>query len=166
MLDQDHLILRTKCLWMIYKSLHLFPAEAKEELISLIVNKYFYSLFFSWSWNVRSIISYLLLYQLHFIHFELINIINDKGKSDANAQSAQYQNTIMRNLVKPVKKSPIIIDSDDEAHYDEHTCILFLLINIAMEYEQIGILHQTEVIKLLKDKMEEIDFLTEYFTGK
>ena len=136
LLEQDHLILRSKCLWMIYKSLHLFPAEAKEELINLIVNKYFYSLFYSWSWNVRSLITHLLLYQLHFIHFELINIVNEAAKSD-NSQSVKYQNTIMRNLIKPVQKSSII-DSDNEAIYDESISKIFKFKYVANEYKQIA----------------------------
>ena len=37
---------------------------------------------------------------------------------------------------------------------------------IANEYKQIGILQDTDVINILKEKMEEIDFLIEYFTGK
>lgn len=103
LLDQDHLILRTKWLWMIYKSLHLFPAEAKEELINLIVKKYFYKLFFSWSWNVRSLVTHVLLYQLHFIHFELVNIINDKNKNEQTPKQPKYENTIIKNLMKPKK---------------------------------------------------------------
>ena len=45
--------------------------------------------------------------------------MNEKAKND-NSQSSKYQNTIMRNLIKPVQKSPIIIDSDNEAIYDEN----------------------------------------------
>lgn len=119
---------------MIYKSLHLFPAEAKEELINLIVNKYFYTLFYSWSWNVRSLITHLLLYQLHFIHFELVNIINEKAKNDCS-HSAKYQNTIMRNLIKPIQKQAIIIDSDNEAIYDENMS-KFLSLNFLSERVQ------------------------------
>lgn len=116
------MILRTKCLWMIYKSLHLFPAEAKEELINLVVNKMFYKLFYNWSWNVRSLITHVLLYQLHFIHFELVNIINEKSKHENTPKQSKYQNTLIRNLLKPKKKNPVTIDSDDEAHYDQKIC--------------------------------------------
>lgn len=37
---------------------------------------------------------------------------------------------------------------------------------VAAEYEQIGILHHTNVITKLKEKMDEIDFLIFYYTGK
>lgn len=113
---------------MIYKSLHLFPAEAKEELIALVVNKYFYKLFFSWSWNVRSLITHVLLYQLHFIHFELVNMINDKNKHDKTPKQAKFDDTLIRNLLKPKKTSPVVVDSDDEVHYDQKMCKLIRFI--------------------------------------
>ena len=37
---------------------------------------------------------------------------------------------------------------------------------IAAGFEQIGILHHTDIINDLKEKMEEIDFLIFYYTGK
>jgi hypothetical protein len=108
---------------MIYKSLHLFPAEAKEELIGLIVNKNFYKLFYSWSWNVRSLVTHVLLYQLHFIHFELVNIINQKqSKHKTTPKQSKYQNNLIKHLMKPKNKNPVNIDSDDEAHYDQKIC--------------------------------------------
>lgn len=126
LLDQDHLILRTKCLWMIYKSLHLFPAEAKEELINMIVTKYFNKLFFNWSWNVRSLITHVLLYQLHFIHFELLNIVNEKPKSEKKKEhtpkQAKFQSSIMRHLQKPKKQHINNIDSDEEVQYEQKVC--------------------------------------------
>lgn len=107
---------------MIYKSLHLFPAEAKEELITLLIKRYFYYLFYSWSWNVRSLITHVLLYQLHFIHFELVNILNEKNRHESTPKQNKYQNALIRNLIKPKKKAPVTIDSDDEAHYDQKIC--------------------------------------------
>lgn len=144
---------------MIYKSLHLFPAEAKEELITLLIKKYFYKLFFSWSWNVRSLVTHVLLYQLHFIHFEFVKILNDKKKStNTNTpRPTSFDDALIKNLMKPKKKNPVAIDSDDEVHYDQ---------KITAEVDQIGIFHNTAVIGLLKEKMEEIDFLIFYYTGK
>lgn len=112
---------------MIYKSLHLFPAEAKEEMIALVIKKNFNKLFYSWSWNVRSLITHVLLYQLHFIHFELVNIINDKSKIESTPKQAKHQNAIMRNLLKPKNTNPVTIDSDDESHYDQKICKPFLI---------------------------------------
>jgi hypothetical protein len=107
---------------MIYKSLHLFPAEAKEELIILVVKKNFNRLFYSWSWNVRSLITHVLLYQLHFIHFELVNIISEKNKHEYTPKQSKYQNAIMTNLLKPKQTTPLNIDSDDDSHYDQKIC--------------------------------------------
>ncbi|CAI2367220.1 unnamed protein product [Moneuplotes crassus] len=159
LLDQDHLILRTKCLWMIYKSLHLFPAEAKEELINMIVTKYFNKLFFNWSFNVRSLVTHVLLYQLHFIHFEMVKIMNEKPKhrkkKEKTPKRDKFESTIMRNLQKPKKAAPEV--DDEEAHY-EH--------KISEEYEKIAILKNTDVIKKVKERMDDIKFLVSYYTGK
>lgn len=61
------------------------------------------------------------------------------------------------NLIKPNKKSIVNVDSDDEIIYEQR---------MPSEYEQIGILDQTQIIDTLKERMEEIDFLIYYFTGK
>ena len=61
------------------------------------------------------------------------------------------------NLIKPNKKSIVNVDSDDEIIYEQR---------MSNEYEQIGILDQTQIIDTLKERMEEIDFLIYYFTGQ
>ena len=44
--------------------------------------------------------------------------------------------------------------------------VSYLSLPLAEEYEKIGILHYTEVISKLKERMDEIDFLIYHFTGQ
>ncbi len=81
MLGHDHLIVRTRCLFLIYNTLHLFPVESKFEIMTLILDEFFFELFFSWSWNVRTITNMVLLYQFHFINIELVNYVKSPSVS-------------------------------------------------------------------------------------
>ena len=81
MLDHEHLVVQTKCLEMLYQTLHIFPTHFKIEIIRMLLDDYFYKLIFSWSWNVRTMIIHVLLYQLQFIHVELVSHLKHRNAS-------------------------------------------------------------------------------------
>lgn len=50
-----------------------------------------------------------------------MNIINQKQSKENKQTPTQpkYQNNLIKHLMKPKKKNPVVIDSDDESHYDQ-----------------------------------------------
>lgn len=114
-------------------------------------------------------------------------MIREKGKHDTPKQP-KYHNTLISNLIKPKKKNMINVDSDDEldldceermpAEYEQISKFgrgytgfwsgdrVVLSLNLRRLTGFIGILDQTQIIETLKERMEEIDFLIYYFTGK
>jgi len=52
MIEQDHLIVRSACIDMIYCSLHLFPNHHKVAIMEMFLDEFFFDLIFSWSFNV------------------------------------------------------------------------------------------------------------------
>jgi hypothetical protein len=70
LIDQDHGVSTSKCLWMLYKIIHIFPQDQKRILLTKILEpRQFYSLFFHWSWNVRHLFYLLFYFQLHREYF-------------------------------------------------------------------------------------------------
>ena len=66
LMDLDHAISGSKCLWMLYKILHIFPLDSRWILVEHLFGERFYRLFFHWSWNIRQVFYHLFLYQLVF----------------------------------------------------------------------------------------------------
>jgi len=67
LLNLDHGTSTAKCLWMLYKILHIIPLNQRSILLKkLLKSTKFYELMFHWSWNVRTI--FLYLYNFQFYH--------------------------------------------------------------------------------------------------
>eukprot|EP00826_Nyctotherus_ovalis_P065546 TRINITY_DN9638_c0_g2_i1.p3 TRINITY_DN9638_c0_g2~~TRINITY_DN9638_c0_g2_i1.p3 ORF type:complete len:138 (-),score=43.80 TRINITY_DN9638_c0_g2_i1:60-473(-) len=72
LLKMDDLLSCEKCLWMIYKIVHLLPSKRLAEgvdkergivLYKKLIGQNFYKLFFHWSFNVRLLFHNIMLYQ-------------------------------------------------------------------------------------------------------
>lgn len=68
-LEIEHSVSTPRTLHMLFKTLHYFPIDARSTLIQEILSyKNFYSLFFSWSYNIRDLFIALLLYQVEYLY--------------------------------------------------------------------------------------------------
>jgi Protein of unknown function (DUF1765) len=68
-LEIEHSVSTPRTLHMLFKTLHYLPIDAKSCLIQeLLTYKIFYSMFFSWSYNIRDLYIALLLYQIEFLY--------------------------------------------------------------------------------------------------
>jgi len=99
LIDYDHAISTQKCLWMIYKTFHIYPLSDQLILAELLLEKKFDSLFFSWSWNIRNVFHKIYLYQFHNV-FENKNVIPPQQN---NADSSLYNNNPKRLSSKNLK---------------------------------------------------------------
>lgn len=60
--ENDHYMCICKVLWFVYHNSHLFNIESYYNLLKLILNDWFFFLFFHWSFQVRNIFYYYLLF--------------------------------------------------------------------------------------------------------
>lgn len=68
-LEVDHSVSTTRSLHTLFKTLHYFPIDARSTLIQEMLSyKNFYSLFFSWSYNIRDLFIAFLLYQVEYLY--------------------------------------------------------------------------------------------------
>ncbi len=74
-LEIDHALSAPTSLFMLYKTLHFLPLDARNHILQEILKKYFYKLFFSWSFNIRDIFIALFLYQIEYSYIQK-NILN------------------------------------------------------------------------------------------
>lgn len=66
LLDLDHGMSTAKCIWFLYKILHVIPLSERTKIIQKILNaKNFYKYFFNWSYNVRMVFYYLYFFQFY-----------------------------------------------------------------------------------------------------
>jgi hypothetical protein len=66
LMDLDHGMSTAKCIWFLYRILHVIPMQERSKLILKILNaKNFYKYFFNWSYNVRMVFYYLYFFQLY-----------------------------------------------------------------------------------------------------
>jgi hypothetical protein len=63
--DVDHSIGIAKFIWVYYRNSHLMTIVHVHEVFSEIFKKYFWSLFFHWSWQVRNIFYQLLWFTIN-----------------------------------------------------------------------------------------------------
>ncbi len=62
-LEIDHSVSTPRTLHLLFKTLHYFPIDQRAIIVSeLFGTKFFYSLFFSWSYNIRDVFIALFLY--------------------------------------------------------------------------------------------------------
>jgi len=63
LLNLDHGVSTAKCLWLLYKILHIIPLNQRTILLrKLLKASKFYELAFHWSWNVRTVFLYLYFF--------------------------------------------------------------------------------------------------------
>lgn len=91
-LDLDHSISSPTTINLAYKTFHYLPLEARNKIVvSFFSDKYFYSLFFSWSYTIRDIFFAFMLYQVEHTflfkiacmsnnddHSKILNVSNDE----------------------------------------------------------------------------------------
>lgn len=66
-LDMDHSVSTPRTIHLLFKTLHYFPLEQRAIIIiELFSMKYFYPLFFSWSYNIRDVFIAFVLYQVEY----------------------------------------------------------------------------------------------------
>ena len=75
MLDLDHSIIRSKCLWMLYKILHLFPSQEREDIIMEFFEAHFYEYTLS---VVFLTISFFLCYSIQV----LLPLVMERAHAD------------------------------------------------------------------------------------
>jgi hypothetical protein len=92
LLNHDHSVTTSKCLWLLYNTLHIFPLHRQQKLIERIIKDRFESLFFHWSWNIRTTYHKLYLYQIYRRFIETIIEGDQKG------ESFQYKRKLSKNL--------------------------------------------------------------------
>jgi hypothetical protein len=67
-IDIDHSVSTPRAIYLLYKTLHFYPIEHRSSIVKLLFEKYFYKLFFNWSYNIRDVFISLLLYQIEFCY--------------------------------------------------------------------------------------------------
>lgn len=78
--EADHHICISKVLWFVYHNSHLFNVESFFCLVQPILNRWFFILFFHWSFQVRNLFYYFLLFILQHklkLNFEKCFISTD-----------------------------------------------------------------------------------------
>lgn len=66
LMDLDHGMSTAKCIWFLYKILHVIPLYQRSNLLDqLLTSNKFYHYFFHWSYNVRMVFLYLYFFQLY-----------------------------------------------------------------------------------------------------
>ena len=76
-MENDHSLCVAKILWVYYKNAHIMNIEHVSEVYTSISENKFYATFFHWSWQVRNIFYYFLLYTINF-RLRNMNFLNTK----------------------------------------------------------------------------------------
>ncbi len=62
-MELDHGMSTAKCIWFLYRILHVIPISQRTTILTEILDsKHFYSYFFHWSYNVRMVFYYLFFF--------------------------------------------------------------------------------------------------------
>jgi hypothetical protein len=64
--ENEHSLCLSKFLWLYYKQGHIMSIDHFTEIVQNIYDKLFFKLFFHWSWQVRNIFYYFLLYIVNY----------------------------------------------------------------------------------------------------
>ena len=62
----DHALVKSKMIWLLYKSLEIFRTDHKAKIITLLLDTHFNELFYNWSWQVRLLLNHFMFYAVHF----------------------------------------------------------------------------------------------------
>lgn len=63
LLNLDHGVSTAKCIWLLYKILHIVPRNQRQILLRKILSSSkFYEFMFNWSWNVRTLFLYFYFF--------------------------------------------------------------------------------------------------------
>lgn len=65
-LENDHSLSVAKFIWFYYRNAHIMSIEHLADVFSSLYDYRFYSLFFHWSWQVRNIYYYFILFVVGF----------------------------------------------------------------------------------------------------
>lgn len=78
-IESDQFMCISKVVWFLYHNSHLFNIEALYKILKSLFNLYFFKLFFHWSYHVRNIFYYFLLFIIQHklkVNFENCFIYN------------------------------------------------------------------------------------------
>jgi hypothetical protein len=95
-LEIDHSVSTPRTLHLMYKTVHYFPLDSRSLVIQeLLSPKYFYSMFFSWSYNIRDLYIAILLYQVEYFYVtrttEVLGLTREVLSFDALAPEDSFQ---------------------------------------------------------------------------
>eukprot|EP00347_Sterkiella_histriomuscorum_P013888 403362980 len=98
-LEIDHSMTIPKTLYLLYKTLHYYPIDQRCVIVHDLIDKFFYRLFFNWSYTVREVLVSFLLYQVEYALFHrttnflgtLSNSGQDSGRTKKTFQDFQQQ---------------------------------------------------------------------------
>lgn len=105
-IENDHSLTVAKLIWLYYKNIDIMSIEHINEISILLIKRYFFNIFFHWSWDVRNIFYYMILYQIHFkirhMSFEVDS--NKKGIyrktfHNEDVELANYTESVNLNLI-------------------------------------------------------------------
>jgi hypothetical protein len=69
--------------------------EHYAEIMHFIYDKIFYNLFFHWSWQVRNVFYYILLYIVNYRIKKLVNVdTKHRGRIDSISEEVNYINLV------------------------------------------------------------------------
>lgn len=95
-LEMDHSVSTPRTLHLLFKTLHYFPMDQRAVVITeLLSPKWFYGLFFSWSYNIRDVFIAFLLYQVEYFY------VIRTTESMAAAQQFEFE----EEKLQPVKSN-------------------------------------------------------------
>ena len=82
----DHSLCVSKILWLYYKNGHNMNIDHLIDVVNDIYNNKFYHLFFHWSWQIRNMFYYYILF---FLNHKMKNLILPKAKINRRASSSE-----------------------------------------------------------------------------
>ena len=85
-----------KFIWLYYKDAHLMPSRHLVNLINTIFLPHFFNLFFHWSYQIREIFYYLLLYIFEY------RIKNRMAKTIIYRRPSLLRNKLNQNEINPI----------------------------------------------------------------
>jgi hypothetical protein len=94
-LEMEHSVSTPRTLHLLFKILHYFPLDQRAIIVQELFSvKFFYQLFFSWSYNIRDVFIALFLYQVeYFFVIRTTDTLNMGGPSDGNDLVAAINST-------------------------------------------------------------------------
>ncbi|EGR29965.1 hypothetical protein IMG5_145140 [Ichthyophthirius multifiliis] len=93
----------SRVLWVLYNNYQLFPSEFQNDLCQYLLSNIFFKLYMHWSFNVRMIFHYFLIYRIFHINRDnisrLVTIEEINKEILLNQQNQQLKNKLIDELI-------------------------------------------------------------------